>query len=172
MQTAITKRKGKLKNNDHLKNPRLVVALNSSGCKLKTLTHTASDFTDDTKVQPVQSSLCLNTPKMQSCSLEVISDQKRLAYSRFSLSLSRFVSPGERQFEGWKCATRSVITSRNAATAGVSQTWATDHASSWTQWQRNTKPWHTHSPTAGALLQTSTICCSSNENGKGGQGKE
>lgn len=26
---------------------------------------------------------------------------------------------------------------------------------------RNTKPLHTHSPMAGALLQTSTICCSS-----------
>lgn len=31
----------------------------------------------------------------------------------------------------------------------------------------NTKPWHTHSPMAGGLLQTSTICCSSKWERKG-----
>lgn len=143
MQTATKKQKAKSKinnkkkKNNHLQgqHPLHVVALNSSRCKLKMSTHIASDLTKDNKVQPVQSSLCLNTPKMPSCFLEVMPDQIWLCtedvrrgtqlqlfshikvwalvclYQCLSLHLSGEKDTGE--FEGWKCATRSAITSRS-----------------------------------------------------------
>lgn len=156
----------------------LLLDFNSRRCKLKIIKHTAPDFTKDNKVPPVQSSFYLNTPKMQSGFLEVISDQLRLCAEEhadippltcISLSLSpfHFVSPGER--------------SRRVLRAGKYKPdqWLHQGESDCRKYpkrgpmamhrhglngKRNTKPWH--SPMAGALLQTSTICCSSNDNGK------
>lgn len=127
----------------------VLLDFNSRRCKLKIIKHTAPDFTKDNKVPPVQSSFYLNTPKMQSGFLEVISDQLRLCAEEhadippltcISLSLSpfHFVSPGERSrrvLRAGKCKTWSVVTSRRKWLQEVSQTWANGHASSWTQWQ-------------------------------------
>lgn len=48
---------------------------------------------------------------------------------------------------------------KDKVTPGVSLAGAADHALNGNTWQ-NQAVAQTHSPTAGALLQTSTICCS------------
>lgn len=99
------------------------MALNSSRCKLK-MVDTLSIWPHK-RQQGATSPLCLNTPKMQSCSLQVISDQICLfrdavwAYTSvtlhtFSSGWAALTSSGRwKTQEGWKCETRSVITSRN-----------------------------------------------------------
>lgn len=91
----------------------------AADANLKMSTHTASDFTKDNKVQPVQSSLCLNTPKMQSCFLEVISDQtvtlhwwrlcRRKNFNSYSFTCTLFwFEPLSLPWGGWRLRARNV----------------------------------------------------------------
>ena len=79
MQTASKKekiKKTKQTNNNHLKDITLFMLglWTAADANLNVDTHCIR-FHKDNKVQPVQSSRCLNTPKSPSYFLEVISDQ-------------------------------------------------------------------------------------------------
>lgn len=128
-------------------------------------THTASNFTNDNNVKPVWSSRCLNTPKVQSCLLEAIPDLllHSCSVTWSCASLPRFICQMKTSSRGLQMCSwisdyhQAVSDCKSIPNMGHWPCTVMDSMAT----HCNTKPSHTHSPMAGALLQISTICCSS-----------
>lgn len=118
---------------------------------------------------------CPDTPPETSCFLEVISDRTWVSWhhtwrGQLNLCLNVFKLYLSDKPESMQCVKMQPDQWWHQGRSHCRSMWREcggppDHAPRGGEGHRNTNPRYTHSPMAGGLLQTSTICCSSNENG-------